>query len=60
MTTDTRPKRSLREVSLGAGQVRIEGIAKGAGMIAPNMATMLAFVATDAKVGAGAAGAAPP
>ena len=60
MTTDTRPKRSLREVSLGAGQVRIEGIAKGAGMIAPNMATMLAFIATDAKWSRGCWGSASP
>ena len=50
MTTDTRPKRAFREVQVGTGRVCIQGIAKGAGMIAPNMATMLAFIATDAKV----------
>jgi glutamate N-acetyltransferase/amino-acid N-acetyltransferase len=52
MTTDTRPKVSEREVHLGAGSVRIGGMAKGAGMIHPNMATLLAFVTTDAKVDA--------
>ncbi|HKY49696.1 MAG TPA: bifunctional glutamate N-acetyltransferase/amino-acid acetyltransferase ArgJ [Candidatus Limnocylindria bacterium] len=52
MTTDTRPKVTEREVHLGAGTVRIGGIAKGAGMIHPNMATLLAFVTTDAAVDA--------
>ena len=56
MTTDTRAKCSLREFSLETGQVRIQGIAKGAGMTAPNMATMLAFIATDAKVEQGLLG----
>src|SRR5207244_12156258 len=41
MTTDTRPKVRQREVTLSAGTVRIGGIAKGAGMIHPNMATLL-------------------
>jgi glutamate N-acetyltransferase/amino-acid N-acetyltransferase len=50
MTTDTRPKVSEREVHLTAGTVRVGGIAKGAGMIHPNMATLLAFVTTDAAV----------
>ena len=50
MTTDTRPKVTEREVHLGAGTVRIGGVAKGAGMIHPNMATLLAFVTTDAAV----------
>jgi glutamate N-acetyltransferase/amino-acid N-acetyltransferase len=50
MTTDTRPKVAQREVRLSAGAVRIGGIAKGAGMIHPNMATLLAFVTTDALV----------
>jgi len=50
MTTDTFPKVASRTVPVGARSVRMNGIAKGAGMIAPNMATMLAFVATDAAV----------
>ena len=50
MTTDTRPKVTEREVHLGVGTVRIGGVAKGAGMIHPNMATLLAFVTTDAAV----------
>jgi len=53
MTTDTRPKVAEREVHLTAGTVRIGGIAKGSGMIHPNMATLLAFVTTDAAVDAG-------
>lgn len=50
MTTDTRPKAVSREVMTGSGLYRIAGIAKGAGMIHPNMATMLACVVTDADV----------
>ncbi len=50
MTTDTVPKAASRRVRLGRGEVTISGIAKGAGMIRPDMATMLAFIATDAKV----------
>jgi glutamate N-acetyltransferase / amino-acid N-acetyltransferase len=50
MTTDTLPKGSSRRVGIGAKTVTVTGIAKGAGMICPNMATMLAFVATDADV----------
>ena len=50
MTTDTRPKVAQREVRLSGGPVRVGGIAKGAGMIHPNMATLLAFVTTDAQV----------
>ncbi|OZG71978.1 bifunctional ornithine acetyltransferase/N-acetylglutamate synthase [Hahella sp. CCB-MM4] len=50
MTTDTRPKGATAEVLVGGKPVRISGISKGAGMIRPNMATMLAFVATDAPV----------
>jgi glutamate N-acetyltransferase/amino-acid N-acetyltransferase len=50
MTTDTRPKVTERELHLTAGTVRIGGVAKGAGMIHPNMATLLAFVTTDAAV----------
>ncbi|MFO1172416.1 MAG: bifunctional glutamate N-acetyltransferase/amino-acid acetyltransferase ArgJ [Hyphomicrobiaceae bacterium] len=52
MTTDTFPKLATRTVRLGATDVVINGIAKGAGMIAPDMATMLSFVATDAPVAA--------
>lgn len=50
MTTDTVPKRVSRRVSLSGGEVHVTGIAKGAGMIRPDMATMLAYVATDARV----------
>ncbi|MEM9223169.1 MAG: bifunctional glutamate N-acetyltransferase/amino-acid acetyltransferase ArgJ [Pseudomonadota bacterium] len=50
MTTDTFPKVASRTVSLAGGSVRINGIAKGAGMIAPDMATMLSFIATDAAI----------
>lgn len=47
MTTDTRPKAASRQLSLNGQTVTITGISKGAGMIKPNMATMLAFIATD-------------
>jgi glutamate N-acetyltransferase/amino-acid N-acetyltransferase len=50
MTTDTVPKAASRQVTIGGVTVTVTGIAKGAGMIRPNMATMLGFVATDAKV----------
>ncbi|WP_020181073.1 bifunctional glutamate N-acetyltransferase/amino-acid acetyltransferase ArgJ [Methylopila sp. M107] len=50
MTTDTFPKLATRSVALGDRTVTINGIAKGAGMIAPDMATMLAYVATDAAI----------
>jgi glutamate N-acetyltransferase/amino-acid N-acetyltransferase len=50
MTTDTLPKAASRQVSLGGHLVTVTGISKGAGMIRPNMATMLGFVATDAAV----------
>lgn len=50
MTTDTVPKLASDRVELGDRPVTIGGIAKGAGMIAPNMATMLGFVATDAVI----------
>jgi glutamate N-acetyltransferase/amino-acid N-acetyltransferase len=49
MTTDTKPKLA----SAGAGHVTVTGVAKGSGMIEPNMATLLAYVATDANIGAG-------
>jgi glutamate N-acetyltransferase/amino-acid N-acetyltransferase len=52
MTTDTYPKYRDRTVKLGDVDVTINGIAKGAGMIAPDMATMLSFVATDAPIAA--------
>lgn len=52
MTTDTRPKEAAVEVALAGGAVRIGGVAKGAGMIHPDMATMLAIVTTDASVDA--------
>ena len=48
MTTDTVPKAASRQITLGGRTVNITGISKGAGMIRPNMATMLGFVATDA------------
>jgi glutamate N-acetyltransferase/amino-acid N-acetyltransferase len=50
MTTDTRPKRAAASCRIGAKTIRIAGCAKGAGMIHPNMATMLSFVFTDAAV----------
>ena len=52
MTTDTYPKYATATVTLGDTEVTINGIAKGAGMIAPDMATMLSFVATDAAIAA--------
>ena len=50
MTTDTRPKVAYEECRMGNRLVKISGIAKGSGMIAPNMATMLAFIFTDANI----------
>ena len=50
LTTDTVTKVAVEEVELHSGKTRVIGIAKGAGMIAPDMATMLAFVLTDAEV----------
>lgn len=50
MTTDTYPKLATRTASIGGTKVTINGIAKGSGMIAPDMATMLAFVFTDAAI----------
>ena len=52
MTTDTFPKVATARVALGDAEVTINGIAKGAGMIAPDMATMLSFVFTDAPIAA--------
>jgi glutamate N-acetyltransferase/amino-acid N-acetyltransferase len=51
LTTDTRPKQVAVRMQSSSGPVTIGGIAKGAGMIAPNMATMLAFMTTDASLG---------
>jgi glutamate N-acetyltransferase/amino-acid N-acetyltransferase len=52
MTSDTQPKTFAVEVPVGkSGSFRIGGICKGAGMICPNMATMLCFITTDAKIG---------
>ena len=53
MTTDTFPKVATATVKLGKAKVTINGMAKGAGMIAPDMATMLSFVFTDAPLSAG-------
>src|SRR5699024_8160150 len=50
MTTDTRPKTASRQVLVKGQPITITGISKGAGMIKPNMATMLAFIATDAAL----------
>jgi glutamate N-acetyltransferase / amino-acid N-acetyltransferase len=54
MTTDTVAKAASRQIVLGSKTVTVTGIAKGAGMIHPNMATMLGFVATDAAVSSSA------
>jgi glutamate N-acetyltransferase/amino-acid N-acetyltransferase len=51
MTTDTFPKGAMAEIAIGGETVRIAGIAKGSGMIAPDMATMLVYIFTDAKIG---------
>ena len=50
MTTDTRPKLGSVTVQTAKGQITLAGIVKGAGMIAPNMATMLSVIVTDAKL----------
>ncbi len=51
MTTDTFPKGSSASISIDGKEVKIAGIAKGSGMIAPDMATMLVYIFTDAKIG---------
>ncbi|QWE16826.1 bifunctional glutamate N-acetyltransferase/amino-acid acetyltransferase ArgJ [Polynucleobacter sp. AP-Nino-20-G2] len=56
MTTDTQPKATSTSVDTPAGQIAITGICKGAGMIHPNMATMLGFIATDAGFAPGLLG----
>ena len=50
MTTDTKPKVAYSEIKLGDKIIRIAGIAKGSGMIAPNLATMFSFIFTDADI----------
>ena len=50
MTTDTRPKVAYEECKIGSKIIKLSGIAKGSGMIAPNMGTMLAFIFTDADI----------
>ena len=52
MTTDTVPKGASRRIAIDGVPVTVTGIAKGAGMIHPDMATMLSFVATDAPIAA--------
>jgi len=52
LTTDTRPKGASRRIEIDGQAITVTGIAKGSGMIRPDMATMLAFIATDARVGA--------
>ena len=56
MTTDTVPKTSQAEIEIGGRPVRIGGMCKGSGMIHPNMATMLAYITTDAAVEPGLMG----
>jgi len=50
MTTDTRPKVAYEETKIGNKPIKLSGIAKGSGMIAPSMATMLGFIFTDANI----------
>jgi glutamate N-acetyltransferase/amino-acid N-acetyltransferase len=50
MTTDSVPKTAALEITVGGAQVRVGGMCKGSGMIHPNMATMLAYITTDAAV----------
>jgi glutamate N-acetyltransferase/amino-acid N-acetyltransferase len=50
MTTDTRPKHAAIEIAIAGGKVRLGGVAKGSGMIHPDMATMLAMITTDARI----------
>ncbi|MEE4109081.1 MAG: bifunctional glutamate N-acetyltransferase/amino-acid acetyltransferase ArgJ [Halieaceae bacterium] len=52
LTTDTKPKLASRSIDLDGRRVRLTGMAKGAGMLRPDMATMLAFIATDAAIAA--------
>jgi glutamate N-acetyltransferase/amino-acid N-acetyltransferase len=57
-TTDAHPKAGLRHVEVGGRRLTVAAMAKGAGMIAPDMATLLVFVLTDAAIGSGPLGAA--
>ena len=50
MTTDTKPKLAYEEITIGNKIIKLAGIAKGSGMIAPNLATMLSFIFTDADI----------
>ena len=50
MTTDTRPKQAVHRLAISGAEVAIAGVVKGAGMIAPNMATTLCFITTDAAI----------
>ena len=50
MTTDTKPKLAYEEFTIGNKIIKIAGVAKGSGMIAPNLATMLSFIFTDADI----------
>ena len=50
MTTDTKPKLSMAECKIGSSDIKIYGVAKGSGMIFPNMATTLGFIFTDANI----------
>ncbi len=50
MTTDTQPKMAMEECEIGTGKIKIFGIAKGSGMIQPNMATTLGYIFTDADI----------
>ncbi len=50
LTTDTHPKEAAVEIAIQGSKVRLGGIAKGAGMICPNLATMLSFITTDAAI----------
>ena len=50
MTTDTQPKMAMEECSIGNSEIKIFGVAKGSGMIQPNMATTLAYIFTDADI----------
>ena len=50
LTTDTRPKLSMEECKIAGTTVKIYGLAKGSGMIHPDMATTLGFIFTDAKI----------
>ena len=50
MTTDTQPKMAMEECFIGNSEIKIFGVAKGSGMIQPNMATTLAYIFTDAHL----------